>query len=207
MVQRAPASADFPQICVAPIPLGGYVRMLGEHELADRVGEVTEAERSQAHGSKTVGQRMLIAVAGPLANFVLCIALLWLMFVVGRPDYSPTLGQGGGVAAQAGLRPGDPLVSAGRDRLTQARYGPTGGASCPSPVWPRANTATTGGSGTARWTRRDGGTRGSRRWTGRRTLGTTPRSRSTLRRTFARTCSVRAGQAVSTSTRRVRPFD
>ncbi len=102
---------------VAPIPLGGYVRMLGEHELADRVGEVTEAERSQAHGSKTVGQRMLIAVAGPLANFVLCIALLWLMFVIGRPDYSPTLGQVAGVAAQAGLRPGDTLVSVG-DRLT-----------------------------------------------------------------------------------------
>lgn len=102
---------------VAPIPLGGYVRMLGEHELADRVGEVTEAERSQAHGSKTVGQRMLIAVAGPLANFVLCIGLLWLMFVIGRPDYAPTLGQVGGVAAQAGLRPGDTLVSVG-DRLT-----------------------------------------------------------------------------------------
>jgi regulator of sigma E protease len=31
---------------VAPIPLGGYVRMLGEHELADHVGEITDAERS-----------------------------------------------------------------------------------------------------------------------------------------------------------------
>lgn len=102
---------------VAPIPLGGYVRMLGEHELADRVGEVSEAERSQAHGSKTVGQRMLIAVAGPLANFVLCIALLWLMFVIGRPDYSPTISRVDGVAAQAGLKPGDTLVSVG-DRQT-----------------------------------------------------------------------------------------
>ena len=102
---------------VAPIPLGGYVRMLGEHELADRVGEVSEAERSQAHGSKTVGQRMLIAVAGPLANFVLCIALLWLMFVIGRPDYSPTVSRVDGVAAEAGLRPGDVLVSVG-DRRT-----------------------------------------------------------------------------------------
>lgn len=102
---------------VAPIPLGGYVRMLGEHELADRVGEVSEAERSQAHGSKTVGQRMLIAFAGPLANFVLCIALLWLMFVIGRPDYSPTIGRVDGVAAQAGLQPGDILVSVG-DRST-----------------------------------------------------------------------------------------
>jgi regulator of sigma E protease len=98
---------------VAPIPLGGYVRMLGEHELADRVGEISDAERSQAHGSKTVGQRMLIAFAGPLANFILCIALLWLMFVIGRPDYAPVVGQAQAAAAQAGLRPGDTLVAVG----------------------------------------------------------------------------------------------
>jgi regulator of sigma E protease len=102
---------------IAMIPLGGFVRMLGEHDLVDRKTPVSEAERAQSHDEKPVGQRMLISVAGPLANFVLCIALLWLMFVIGRPDYAPVVGQVGGVAASAGLQRGDTLLAVG-DRET-----------------------------------------------------------------------------------------
>ena len=85
---------------VAAIPLGGYVRMLGEHDLADRKTPVADEERQQSHDQKTVGQRMLISFAGPFANFVLCIALLWLMFVIGRPDYAPVVGQVDGIAVR-----------------------------------------------------------------------------------------------------------
>ena len=98
---------------VAAIPLGGYVRMLGEHDLADRKTEVSADERDQSHDHKPVGQRMLISFAGPFANFVLCIALFWLMFVIGRPDYAPVAGQVEGVAAQGGLRRGDTLLAIG----------------------------------------------------------------------------------------------
>ncbi len=102
---------------IAAIPLGGYVRMLGEHDLADRKTEVSADERSQSHDHKPVGQRMLISFAGPFANFVLCIALFWLMFVIGRPDYTPVVGQVAGVAAQGGLHRGDTLLAIG-DRET-----------------------------------------------------------------------------------------
>lgn len=98
---------------VAAIPLGGYVRMLGEHDLADRKTDVSVEERSQSHDHKPVGQRMLISFAGPFANFVLCIALFWLMFVIGRPDYAPVVGQVEGVAAQGGLHRGDTLLAVG----------------------------------------------------------------------------------------------
>lgn len=98
---------------VAAIPLGGYVRMLGEHDLADRKTAVSEEEQHQSHDHKTVGQRMLISFAGPFANFVLCIALLWLMFVIGRPDYAPVIGQVGGIAAEGGMRRGDTLLAIG----------------------------------------------------------------------------------------------
>ncbi len=98
---------------VAAIPLGGYVRMLGEHDLADRKTEVSAEERAQSHDHKPVGQRMLISFAGPFANFVLCIALFWLMFVIGRPDYAPVVGQVDGVAAQGGLHRGDTLLAIG----------------------------------------------------------------------------------------------
>jgi regulator of sigma E protease len=98
---------------VAAIPLGGYVRMLGEHDLADRKTAVSEEEQHQSHDHKTVGQRMLISFAGPFANFVLCIALLWLMFVIGRPDYTPVIGQVDGIAAESGMRRGDTLLAIG----------------------------------------------------------------------------------------------
>lgn len=98
---------------VAAIPLGGYVRMLGEHDLADRKTGVSADERAQSHDHKPVGQRMLISFAGPFANFVLCIALFWLMFVIGRPDYAPVVGQVEGVAAQGGLHRGDTLMAIG----------------------------------------------------------------------------------------------
>lgn len=98
---------------VAAIPLGGYVRMLGEHDLIDRKTEVSAEERAQSHDHKPVGQRMLISFAGPFANFVLCVALFWVMFVIGRPDYAPVVGQVEGVAAQGGLRRGDTLLAIG----------------------------------------------------------------------------------------------
>jgi len=102
---------------IAMLPLGGYVRMLGEHDLVDRKTEVSEEERAQSHDHKPVGQRMLISFAGPFANLVLCVTFLWLMFVIGRPDYAPVVGEAQGIAAQAGLHRGDTLLAIG-DRKT-----------------------------------------------------------------------------------------
>jgi regulator of sigma E protease len=46
-----------------------------------------------------------------MANLLLCIGLLWLMFMVGLPDMKATLGQTQGLAREAGLTEGDTLVS------------------------------------------------------------------------------------------------
>jgi regulator of sigma E protease len=93
---------------VAAIPLGGYVKMLDERE-----GDVRADELDQAFNRKTVWQRMAIVVAGPVANLILCIALFWAMFVIGRPDYAPVIGQVQGLAAEAGMRRGDTLLAIG----------------------------------------------------------------------------------------------
>ena len=93
---------------VAAIPLGGYVKMLDERE-----GDVPAAELDQAFNRKTVWQRMAIVAAGPIANLILCVALFWAMFVIGRPDFAPVVGQVQGIAAQAGLRSGDTLLAIG----------------------------------------------------------------------------------------------
>ncbi len=91
---------------IAMIPLGGYVKMLDERE-----GDVRAADAGQAFNRQPVWKRIAIVAAGPLANLLLCVALLWTMFVVGRPNYSPTLGKVGAIAAESGLRAGDVVAS------------------------------------------------------------------------------------------------
>ncbi|MCZ8114853.1 RIP metalloprotease RseP [Silanimonas sp.] len=96
------------------IPLGGYVSMLDERE-----GEVADEDRPRAFTSKPVGQRIAIVAAGPLANLVLAVGLLYVMFVVGKPDYVPVLAEPQALAAASGFEAGDRLlVVDGRDTPT-----------------------------------------------------------------------------------------
>jgi regulator of sigma E protease len=109
---------DGTEYVVAALPLGGYVKMLDERE-----GEVAEHERHASFNSKSVYQRIAIVAAGPLANLLLCVALLWLMFAIGKPDNLPIVGWTEGLAAEAGFLPGDQVLEvAGRETptLTQA---------------------------------------------------------------------------------------
>ncbi len=99
---------DGTEYVVAAIPLGGYVRMLDERE-----GKVPAAQLGQAFNRKPVLQRMAIVAAGPLANLLLAFGLLWAMLVVGRADFSPVVGRVDGIAAQAGLQPGERILSVG----------------------------------------------------------------------------------------------
>ena len=75
------------------------------------------ANCDQAFNRQSVCKRIAIVVAGPVANLLLCVGLFWAMFVIGRPDYAPVVGQAQGMAASAGLRSGDTLLAVG-DRDT-----------------------------------------------------------------------------------------
>lgn len=103
---------DGTEYVVAAIPLGGYVKMLGEHD-----DDVPPEQLAQSHDRQSVWKRMAISFAGPAANLLLCVLLLWAMFVVGRSDYAPVVGRAQGVVAEAGLRRGDELLAVG-DRAT-----------------------------------------------------------------------------------------
>jgi regulator of sigma E protease len=79
--------ADQTEWAVAAFPLGGYVKMLDERE-----GEVAPAERHRAFNRQSVWRRFAIVLAGPVANFLLAIAVYWLLFMHGVPGLKPVLG-------------------------------------------------------------------------------------------------------------------
>lgn len=93
---------------ISAVPLGGYVKMLDEHE-----GEVAENELSRAFNRKPVLQRMGIVVAGPIANLLLAIALYFFLFIYGVPGIKPVLGEveANTPAATAGLHSKQIIVS------------------------------------------------------------------------------------------------
>lgn len=97
---------DGVEYVVAAIPLGGYVKMLDERE-----APVPAEAQAEAFNRQPVLRRMAIVAAGPVANLLLCVALFWLMFVIGRPDFAPVVGHAEGIAAQAGLERGDRVAS------------------------------------------------------------------------------------------------
>ena len=91
------------------IPLGGYVKMLGDaDEASARPDEATSGE-PDSFPAKSVFQRMAIVAAGPAANFLFALVVLSILFVFsGRPT-PPVVGAAppASPAAAAGLAPGD----------------------------------------------------------------------------------------------------
>ena len=96
------------EFVVAAIPLGGYVKMLDERE-----GEVPADQLDQSFNRKTVGQRIAIVAAGPIANFMLAMAFFWVLAMMGSQQVRPVIGsvESGSLAAQAGLAAGQEIVS------------------------------------------------------------------------------------------------
>ena len=99
---------DQTEWALAAIPLGGYVKMLDERE-----GEVKPEERARAFNRQSVGARIFIVLAGPLANFGLAFLLYWVLFIAGIPGVKPVLGDPPrqSPAAISGLANGDTLRS------------------------------------------------------------------------------------------------
>ncbi|WP_425404818.1 RIP metalloprotease RseP [Hwanghaeella sp.] len=107
---------------VSMLPLGGYVKMFGEHSMPSEIEggsrEMTAAEQEVSFSHKSLGRRAAVVAAGPAANFIFAILVLAALFMfVGQPkpqDFA-TAGIGGVVegsaAAEAGLIAGDRILS------------------------------------------------------------------------------------------------
>ena len=75
---------------VAWLPLGGYVRFIGDMSPASNPAELEAIPpelRDRAFQFRPVWQRFLVVLAGPLANFILAIAIFAAFFTfVGTPQ-------------------------------------------------------------------------------------------------------------------------
>lgn len=101
---------------VSLVPMGGYVKMLGEG--------MFEPDRPLAPDdmmAKTRGQRLLVMVMGAVMNIVLAIALIAVVNGVGvrvpvYQDQAPVIGSvdAKSPAEAAGLRPGDLILAVNR---------------------------------------------------------------------------------------------
>jgi regulator of sigma E protease len=91
------------------LPLGGYVQMLG----MDPDEEVDPADKGRALTDKPVWQRMVIYLAGPVANFLLAIPIFFVVFAGNADRAGAVIGlvTDGSAAAEAGLLAGDEVLS------------------------------------------------------------------------------------------------
>jgi regulator of sigma E protease len=104
---------------IATIPLGGYVKFFGDENAgsvpdAPRLDAMNSNERALSFFFQPVLKRAAIVVAGPLANFVLAIAIFATIFALyGRQTMSARVDavQPDSPAAAAGFQPGDVVVA------------------------------------------------------------------------------------------------
>jgi len=101
------------------IPLGGYVKFAGDENEAsvpdqEALARMSAEERAGAFQTKPVSRRAAIVAAGPIANFLLAIAIFALLFgLFGRPEISPRVDaiQPDSAAQAAGLMEGDLVLA------------------------------------------------------------------------------------------------
>ncbi len=96
------------------VPLGGYVKMLGQEpaEMREEEEPIPEEELDRAFDSKPRWQRFMVIVAGPVFNLVLPIPI-YFSFLAAQSTLPPAaVGEviPDDPAWEAGLRPGDRIV-------------------------------------------------------------------------------------------------
>jgi regulator of sigma E protease len=109
---------DKTEFILAAIPLGGYVKMLDEHELkaeaesADAIElKYSEADLARAFNRQSVYKRIAIVIAGPMANLLLAILIYWILLMQGVTSVRPIVGEvaDNSIAAQANFVSGEQI--------------------------------------------------------------------------------------------------
>ncbi|WP_224702581.1 RIP metalloprotease RseP [Devosia aquimaris] len=104
---------------LSAIPLGGYVRFVGDMNVAsapdtDAIAQADPTLAPRLFANKGVWQRIAVVAAGPIANVILTFVVLYaLLLGYGRYTIPPVIGDvvAGSVAESAGIEPGDIVLA------------------------------------------------------------------------------------------------
>lgn len=98
---------DGTEYVLAPIPMGGYVKMLDEREMP-----VSEEQAQFAFNRQSLAKRVVIVSAGPIANLLFAVLAYWILLVVGVSGIKPIIDdvRPASIAAEAGLHAGDEFL-------------------------------------------------------------------------------------------------
>ncbi len=97
------------EYCLSIVPLGGYVRMLGD----DPNEEIPEDERERSFLTQPVRNKIAIVFAGPLFNLLMALLIFSVTFMIGLPVLTSVVGevQEDSAAEQGGIQTGDRIVA------------------------------------------------------------------------------------------------
>jgi regulator of sigma E protease len=104
---------------LSAVPLGGFVKFFGDENAAsvpdrDAASAMSEEEKKVSFVFQPVRSRAAVVAAGPIANFILAIAIFAIIFAtVGRQTTSARVDtvQPNSAAQTAGFQPGDLVTS------------------------------------------------------------------------------------------------
>lgn len=102
---------------ISAIPLGGYVKMKGQDDL----DPTAISNDNDSYNSKKPWQRIIILLAGPLANFVLAWVFFYAIALGGPQSLSPIIGNvlKDSPAYTAGLQKGDRVLSINNEKILE----------------------------------------------------------------------------------------
>lgn len=106
------------EYAIGMIPLGGYVAFV------DDESESKEPLNGMPFKQGKIWQKTAVVAAGPLANILLAIVLLWGLFMYGVPAYKPyiEITEQNAPFAEAGLQSGDLIVSIDGDSVDSFNF-------------------------------------------------------------------------------------
>ncbi|MDQ6970273.1 MAG: RIP metalloprotease RseP [Mariprofundus sp.] len=101
---------------IAAIPLGGYVKMLGENpdeQDSDEQAKLSEQDKARAFNNQPIWKRAAVAVAGPAYNFIFAIVAYMLIGWMGQAVLPTIVGHiaPASIAAKAGLQVDDRITA------------------------------------------------------------------------------------------------
>ena len=104
------------------IPLGGYVQMHGDADVSSRPGskKLSKEEQNISLEGKTPLQRIAVASAGPIANFIFTIVVFAFLFTTkGVTVISPIIQsiKENSIAEKAGLKTNDKIITINDEKV------------------------------------------------------------------------------------------